>query len=378
MPRHIRGTGRVFCRKGSPFFWIAYYHRGKEERASTGLLAEDWNRPKAEKLLREKTRKVNTSEFTGPAEQRVSFGDLKSWYLDDYREQRRHSIRDAVRIMNTLERTFGGDRAVDITTARMSRYRADRAREGVSETTINRELAAIRRAFSLAITKHKKLTTRPHVPIVSEDGNEREGFLEPADCKRLVALLPADVADVVMFAYRTAWRRGEVLGLEWKDIRFERREGETVAVIKLPKRKSKNKQARNLLVRPGHPLFEVLRCRQAIRRLTCPFVFHREGRPIKDFRRQWRKACATAGLAGSLFHDLRRSGVRNLVRAGVAQPVAMRISGHKTTSVFLRYDITSDTDIASALDAEAAYVAEQEASDGKVTVLAERPEKAAL
>jgi integrase len=79
-------------------------------------------------------------------------------------------------------------------------------------------------------------------------------------------------------------------------------------------------------------------------------VFHRAGQPILDFRGAWRKACAAAKVPGLLFHDLRRSAVRNLVGAGVDQAVAMRITGHKTASVFQRYRIVADDDVRAALE----------------------------
>lgn len=80
-----------------------------------------------------------------------------------------------------------------------------------------------------------------------------------------------------------------------------------------------------------------------------PFVFHRHGRPVGNFRRAWATACGTAGVTGTLFHDLRRSAVRNMDRAGVSQSVAMAISGHKTASVYRRYRIVDEDDLRRAL-----------------------------
>jgi integrase len=72
------------------------------------------------------------------------------------------------------------------------------------------------------------------------------------------------------------------------------------------------------------------------------------GEPVKDYRGSWDALTETAKMPGLLFHDLRRSAVRNMVRRGVTERVAMRISGHKSRSVFDRYDIVSESDLADA------------------------------
>jgi integrase len=86
-------------------------------------------------------------------------------------------------------------------------------------------------------------------------------------------------------------------------------------------------------------------------------IFTRAGRRIATFRKAWSSAARRAGLSGLLFHDLRRTGVRNLIRAGVPERVAMAISGHKTRAIFERYNIVSGRDLKDAAAKLEAYLA---------------------
>ena len=83
---------------------------------------------------------------------------------------------------------------------------------------------------------------------------------------------------------------------------------------------------------------------------NCPWVFSRRGRQLGDFRKVWAAACSRDGVPGLLFHDLRRSAVRNMERAGIPRNVAMSISGHRTEAVYRRYDIVNSRDLRTAAD----------------------------
>jgi integrase len=197
----------------------------------------------------------------------------------------------------------------------------------------------------------------------------REGFLEPADFETLCRHLPADLVDLATFAYLTGWRKGEILTLEWRDVTLERRQGGIVGgTIRLRAAHSKNKRPRVVALR-GELLALIQRLAVG-RRLDCPRVFHRDGQAIQSFRKAWATACAAAGVPGLLFHDLRRSAVRNMVRARVPERVAMRISGHRTRSVFDRYDITSEADLEDAADQTSRYVADKRCESPRVVALA--------
>jgi integrase len=117
--------------------------------------------------------------------------------------------------------------------------------------------------------------------------------------------------------------------------------------LTLPGRITENKKPRNLALEG--PYREIVKRRLAARRLDCPLIFHRDGQPMKSFRKAWKRACSQAGVPALLFHDLGRTSIRNMIRAGIDRKIARMISGHRTESIFTRYDITDDDDLRDAV-----------------------------
>jgi len=144
-------------------------------------------------------------------------------------------------------------------------------------------------------------------------------------------------------------------------------------VVRLEAGETKNEGARNLhLDSELKQMFEDL---WKNRSLGCPYVFHRDGEGIKYFNNSWKTACKDAGIGCRLFHDFRRTAVRNMVRAGIPERVAMQISGHKTRSVFDRYNIVSGDDLEEAARKQEAYLGSlgsKARGDKKVTILENR------
>ena len=217
--------------------------------------------------------------------------------------------------LKPLRAFFALTKAVNVTTTDVQRFVLERLKEGKARATVNRETGALKQAFNLA-RKQERLTRVPYIPMMRED-NARQGFFEHADFENLVANLPDPINDLARFAYLSGWRRGEIVPLKWSAVDRQARE------VRL--RTSKNGQGRLL---PLHgELWDLIERRWNARTISqddgttkmSEFVFHRNGVPIVDFRKPWKEACKKANLRGRLFHDLRRTAVRNMVRAGVPQ-----------------------------------------------------------
>lgn len=345
----MKGFGRIYRRGG--VCWIEYWHRGQQYRESSGSYRES----DARRLLKRRLQETGRGHFVGPSEERVLVTDLLDAVETDYGVNGRRSIQSLPCRLNPLKSAFAGARALDVTEDRIERYRAARLAEGLAPATVNRELAVLRRAFRLGV-RHRRLSTMPTITLLAEH-NARQGFVEPATFEALVAHLPADLQDLARFAYLTGWRKGEALTLVWTDV--DRARG----LITLRRERSKNEEPRLLPLTPE--LAAIIERRWQARRVAradgttilADLVFHRAGAPVRSFRKAWAAACTAAGVPRLLFHDLRRSAVRNMERASVSRSVAMKLSGHKTESVYRRYRIVDETDLRDALARVEAHVA---------------------
>jgi integrase len=147
------------------------------------------------------------------------------------------------------------------------------------------------------------------------------------------------------------WRtRSEILPLQWRQIDW------TAGIVRLEPHTTKNDEGRTFPFAVLPELADMLRKQwertQALQRVTgrlIPHVFHRDGHPILSYKGSWHQACEQAKIVGRIPHDFRRTAVRNLERAGVPRSVAMKLTGHKTESVYRRYAIVSEADLSDGL-----------------------------
>jgi integrase len=279
--------------------------------------------------------------------ERLRFEDLAADFLTDYRVNGKRSLDKAQRSVRHLQGYFGGMRAVDITTDKVRTYINTRQESGYANAEINRELAALKRMFNLALQQTPpKVAHKPYIPMLQEN-NVRQGFFEAEAFLAVWKQLPTDLRPVATFAHITGWRKEEVLALTWRQVDFE------AEMVRLEPGTTKNCEGRTVFM-----TVELKRLLEEQRAKTTtierkagqiiPWVFHRGGKRIKSFKVAWQGACRRAGQPDYLFHDFRRTAVRNMMRAGIPERVAMQMSGHKTHAIFDRYHIVSEGDLREA------------------------------
>jgi integrase len=386
-------AGHRIEERPSGTWWINFRDaQGKLWQEAAGKRQAD-----ARTLLKKREGDIAHGKPVPPKLGKLTFEEAASDLLTDYRTNQRRSLSVVQRrVEKHLTAFFGGRKMGDVTTSLVRRYierrqtndtvlvhkarpatpaRWKRAMGGrprvlmpavparaevrrpASAAEINRELALLKRMFSLAI-QAGTLLYKPYIPMLKEN-NVRTGFFEPQQYRAVLAHLPAEVRPIITFGYITGWRiASEVLSLQWRQVDFAAGE------IRLDAGTTKNGDGRVFPFNKGDALDTLLRAQKAEHdRLkqaghVVPWVFFRmvaeerggekKPRPIVSFGKAWKVAVKAAGCPGRIPHDLRRTAVRNLVRSGISETVAMRMTGHKTRSVFDRYDIVSGDDLREA------------------------------
>ena len=266
---------------------------------------------------------------------------------------------EAEKRLKHLDGFFAKQRLAGINGAVATAYVAYRQKDNAANGTINRELAVLTKMLRLA-AEHNKLVKLPTIHKLKESA-PRKGFFERDAFLGVRAQLPDDLQVAVSIAYALGWRvQSEVLTLERRQVDLE------AGTLRLDPGTTKNDDGRIIYLpadlKPAlaAQLGRVETLQKKLGRII-PWLFphlrgakqqstgRRQvavlGEPMRDFRKAWVTACTKAGITGMLKHDFRRTAVRNMVNAGVPERVAMKVTGHRTRSVFDRYHIVSPTDL---------------------------------
>jgi integrase len=236
----------------------------------------------------------------GLQSERLTVKELAEDIRADYTVNARASKEDLEYRLNHLLSCFDHLKARELGTDFIKQYIAQRQQEKAANATIKREMAALKRMFNLGI-QAEKIHRKPYIPSLTEN-NVRKGFFEYAEFLRFRNAIADDLKPLITFAYYTDWRTGEIIKLQWNQVDLEGR------TVRLEPSMTKNKEGR-VIVLDGE-LLQVIEAQWEKRKITeipgqgtaliRSYVFHRRGRPIKDFREAWAVACKEVGLEGKI------------------------------------------------------------------------------
>jgi len=378
-------VGSIYLRGNK--YWVKYTHHGKTYRESS----QSDKITDARRLLKQREGESVEERFPGLKAQKTMFKELTEDYLMDYKKNKYKSFFRAEISVRHLLGFFETYNANDIDTRAINEYVAKRLDENAANGTVNRELAALRRMYSIATkSTPPKVLRAPRIEML-EENNVRAGYFEPQDYIHMRENLPAHLRPLFAAAYFTGLRKSELTSLTWDQVNLFQRK------ITLDPGTTKNNEPRIIWL--AGELLEIMK-EQYARTMKgfpkCRYVFHKDGNRIADFRKAWQRALLKCGYKPSfkcrdcgaivqldleqkwkkegplvslrvdkktwqelicercgqnrfqrnskVFHDNRRTAVRNMVRTGTPESVAMKISGHKTRTIFERYNITSEED----------------------------------
>jgi len=349
--------------KGSGTWWICWYDgQGRRHREKAGTKNAAINLYRKRKLQALQGHKLPELH-----RRRVTFGELANDALEYCQRHHRNPRTDEGRITRLLD--WWKHLPADALNPGEIENRL--ARPEWSAATSNRYRALVSLIYRLG-NRRGKVNANParQVPARRER-NARQGFVHDRQYAALARLCPSlYMRALLALGFTYGWRKGELLAMRVVQVNLVER------TIRLEPGTTKNDEGRTAKLTPE--CYELVRACAAGKAPTEPLFTREDGTPVRDFSKTWADLCVAAGLGrfvcrtcktpgrpcaacakakrrtsyayqGIIFHDLRRSAVRNLERAGVPRSVAMKITGHKTEAIYRRYAIVSEADMAEAV-----------------------------
>lgn len=284
---------------------------------------------------------------------RYTFAELVEWYLDLPVVRQKKTYNLDVDGCRYLMDYFGDIKADMIKPSMVEsfQYEMSRTRHRQGKTyanaTINRTITVLRRIYNLAI-REDMVDKNPCWKVARLPEKARDRVLSTEEFERLLAELIPRAKPIVMMAYHTGMRRGEILNLTWDRVNLA--EG----YIDLKAEDTKTSEPRRIYM--NQVVREIIREAGRVRSLAHDFVFTDRGKRIKTISDGFKSAVKRAGLGDFKFHDLRHTFVTNARKAGIAQSVIMKMTGHKTAVMFRRYNTVDDDDLIGAMNSLSGYL----------------------
>ncbi len=333
--------GQKLSKLSGKIYWIEYYDNvGNRKRERIGP-----SKQAAEQRLRNvMTARTEDRHIQKDPGAKLSLGELSEWYLNLEEVKAKSSIQRDIDALKNLKRILGEKTKIkDITSGKIEAYQQIRLKEQsqpkstktVRPATVNRELTVLKALLNRAL-RYKKITENPISQAKKlPENNVREKVLEPCEFQKLLDACVPHLKPVVLMAYYTAMRKSEILELTWDELDLEN------GFIRLSSERTKTRVARSV---PLHPIV-IAELQNLSKSETTNRVFLYKGQPISSIKKSFKSACEKAGLKDFTFHDIRHCAINDLRLANNDYFKIMAVSGHKTMSVFKRYNLVTDAEL---------------------------------
>ena len=307
-------------------WYYDFWHRGERYTGSIGQVS----RTVAKEILAKKKAEAVEGRYALPSKKpSPRLDDFVNDYFAYYRTNRRpHSVRRHQISWRMMQPMLGGKRLSEISPFDLERYRRSRKQTGVSDVTINRELAFLRHLYTMAITWGKASENPVKKVRFARENNGRLRILSLEEEARLLANCRPQLWPLVITALHTGFRSAELLSLMWKDVDFRRN------LITVQAAYAKNGENRSV---PMNTVLTTMLTAVRMSKVAGPVFCNRQRTPYRSFRTAFERAVRKAGLEDFTFHDLRHTFASRLVMAGVDLPTVQALMGHKDISMTLRY-----------------------------------------
>ena len=329
-------------------YWINYrLPGGKQKRESVGFSIEEAKDAYGKRRSQKREHRI----FDIKPEAKMSFDELTKWYLKLERVKALARYPILKINLSTFNAEFGNTIVNALKPADLENYQAKRKAQGQADSYVDQQIAMARamvnKAFDNDIVSGDTIKVFKRVKkLLKGNSNARDRVLSQDEFSRLMEALPAHTKAIVATGYYGGMRKGEVLNLTWNHVDMKSR------IISLEASETKDKEARKIPICEG--LYEILS--SIPKAIHDNHVFLFKGEPIKDFRTALRRACHDAEIPygravknGFVFHDTRHCFNTNMRKSGVPESVIMKITGHSTREMFLRYDTVDSNDTRKAV-----------------------------
>jgi integrase len=333
MTKRARGT--IYKQPGCSTWTVQYFQSGRRVREASG--SEDYRA--AQQLLTKRLAAVDAGEVIESLRKRAPVSELWEGLVMDYRINDRKSAKYLKYRWTHLSPVFGNMPAANVSHDAVQRYICTRIEEGASNATVNRELSALKRALRLGC-RNQKVRVMPFLPAKLKESNVRQGFIEDAAFDKLVANCSEPWLRLFLeIGYSYGWRKAEILNLRCGQVSIE------AQTIRLDPGTTKNDEGRQVSMTVR--ICALVRCAVQGKSKDDFLLTRPNGKPVRSFRGSWSNL-TKAALEGTLVHDLRRSGARQMRQAGVPESIVQKIGGWKTRAMFERYAIVDNADMKRA------------------------------